>query len=108
MVHNKDKKISISTRTITGTDECGQDIEVWNPVPGLDNIWAYYRQLSGSEFWAAHRENVKEEVLFEINWRDDLDTSMRVEFRGKQYGITRIDNFEGNKQDLRIYAFKIE
>ena len=29
---------------------------------------------------------------------------MSIMFRGKEYGITRIDDFEGDKQDLVIYA----
>ncbi len=33
---------------------------------------------------------------------------MKVRFRGTDYGITRIDDFEGNKQDLVIYAYVIK
>lgn len=29
-------------------------------------------------------------------------------FRGKEYGITRIDDFEGDKQDLVIDAYVIK
>ena len=29
-------------------------------------------------------------------------------FRGKEYGITRIDDFEGDKQNLVIYAYVIK
>nr|WP_305728501.1 hypothetical protein [Bacillus sp. 491mf] len=32
---------------------------------------------------------------------------MKILFRGKEYGITRIDDFEGYKQDLTIYAYTI-
>ena len=45
-----------------------------------------------------------EECLFIINYRDDITTDMEVEFKGKYYDITRIDNFEGYKSDLSIYA----
>lgn len=106
-MHIKDKKISILKATVTGTNEIGEEITEWIPLPDLDNIWAYYRQLSGSEFWAAHRENVKEEVLFEINWRDDVDTTCQIRYKGEDYSITRIDNFEGYKDNLKIYAYKI-
>ncbi|MFK4412908.1 hypothetical protein ABH961_001445 [Bacillus sp. RC251] len=33
---------------------------------------------------------------------------MSIMFRGKEYGITRIDDFEGDKQDLVIYAYVIK
>ena len=35
-------------------------------------IWAYFRQLSGEEYYAAAAIQVTEEVLFRINWRDDI------------------------------------
>lgn len=33
---------------------------------------------------------------------------MSIMFRGKEYGITRIYDFEGDKQDLVIYAYVIK
>ncbi|SEJ43760.1 hypothetical protein SAMN04487780_10792 [Bacillus thuringiensis] len=33
---------------------------------------------------------------------------MSIMFRGKEYGITRIDDFEGDKQNLVIYAYVIK
>lgn len=102
----KDKKITILQNN-GYYDEYGQFISVWDPLPGGENIWAYYRQSSAQEFFSAAALNYKVEAIFEINWRDDIDTTMKILFRGKEYNITRIDNFEGNKQDLRIYAYSL-
>lgn len=52
-------------------------------------------------------EEVKKEKRW-IGWRNDLHPSMSIMFRGKEYGITRIDDFEGYKQDLVIYAYVIK
>ncbi|MCL2313210.1 MAG: phage head closure protein [Firmicutes bacterium] len=41
---------------------------------------------------------------FVINWRNDIDTNMEIEYNGKFYDITRIDVFEGYKEDLQIFA----
>lgn len=45
-----------------------------------------------------------EEVLFVINYRTNITTAHIVRFRGVDYDITRVDTFEGYKQDLTLYA----
>ncbi|EOP82969.1 hypothetical protein IGM_05164 [Bacillus cereus HuB4-4] len=103
----KDKKITIITATWT-EDEMGQRIPEWEPLHSAENIWAYYRQASADEFFGAAAIKYKVEAIFKIRWRNDIDTTMKVRFRGIDYGITRIDDFEGNKQDLVIYAYVIK
>lgn len=39
-----------------------------------------------------------------MNWRNDIDKDMRIEYNGKFYDITRIDVFEGYKEDLKVFA----
>jgi SPP1 family predicted phage head-tail adaptor len=98
----KDKKIELFKTEYT-RDNVGQSIPNLvsiTPTP----IWAYFRQLSGQEYFAAASTQSTEEVLFTINWRNDIDTYIQVKFRGKFYNITRIDPFEGNKTDLNLYC----
>jgi SPP1 family predicted phage head-tail adaptor len=106
-VHLKDKKISIQQRT-TITDPDGFQTTVWADVPGCSNIWAYYRQASGSEFYTAASTENKVEAIFEINYHAGLSTDMYVLFRGQYYGITRIDDYEGYKDTLRLEAYRWE
>ena len=70
----------------------------------IATVWAYFRQLSGKEVFAAATTNYKEEVLFTINYRTDLTTACVVRYRGVLYDITRIDTFEGYKEDLTLYC----
>jgi SPP1 family predicted phage head-tail adaptor len=100
----KDKKINILKQS-QERDDSGEPIDVFITV--AENIWAYYRQISGSEFFAAATSNTKVEAIFEINWRNDIDTTMVIEYKGEKYGITRIDDYEGYKNDLKIYAYKV-
>lgn len=51
---------------------------------------------------AAYRYD--EEVLFTINYRNDLTTACFVEYGGVNYNVTRIDTFEGYKQDITLYC----
>lgn len=101
-VHIKDKKIDIlQTQTIKVNGFTKVEL-----VPLYTNLWAYYRQASGDEIYAAAQIKSKVEVVFEINWRDNIDTTMKIGYKGKVYDITRIDDFEGGKNDLKIYAYR--
>ncbi|CAB3391635.1 phage head closure protein [Kyrpidia spormannii] len=102
----RDKKISI-LHGVTTVDSEGFQITTWEPIPGGENLWAYYRQAKASEFFQAAAVNYKVEALFEIAWRTGIDTTMRILFRGQQYEITRIDDFEGYKDTLLIYAYRV-
>lgn len=96
----KDKKITIQCDMSDGTEER----PVWEPLTGCENIWAYYRALSGKELFAAAKVQHEEDVLFVINFHAGVKAGMLVQFKGKRYEITRIDNFEGNKSDIKLYC----
>lgn len=98
----KDKKIRFIAETRT-VDDHGFASYVWQPVHS-GRLWAYYRQLSGSEFFASATVNETEEVLFVVNYRTGITTDMLVEYKGQYYEITRIDDFEGYKDDLSVYC----
>lgn len=99
----KDKKIEILESKIT-VDGIGNHISTLEPVG--PPVWAYFRQLSGKEVFAAATTNYKEEVQFTINYRTDLTTAHVIRYNGILYDITRIDTFEGYKEDLTLYCSK--
>ena len=99
----KDKKITILGTTY-GRDEWGNQVEILGPIPGGENIWAYVRHASGTEYYAARQVQQEVEMIFEINWRDDIGPDNWILYKGKEYNITRIDTFEDYKDTLRIYA----
>ena len=103
----KDKKITIMGVT-EGQNDLGDPIQIRGPIPGGENIWAYVRHTSGREYYAAKQVQAEEEMLFEINWRDDITPKNWIVYKGKEYNITRIDDFEGYKDTLRIYAYATE
>lgn len=98
----KDKKIRI-LQLFTGTNANGFPVEEWRPIHD-GRLWAYYRQLSGKEFYSSAMVNATEEVQFVVNWRRDVNSEMMVEYRGQYYDITRVDDFEGYKNDLGVYC----
>lgn len=99
----KDKKIDIMQVT-HGKDPEGFPIDTITAL--ASGVWAYFRQLSGKEFYAAAAVQATEEVLFTIGYRADITTANFIRFRGVDYDITRIDTFEGYKADLTLYCKK--
>jgi SPP1 family predicted phage head-tail adaptor len=97
----KDKKIEILSVTIVKDAE-GFSSELLTPI--APPLWAYFRQLSGAEIHANDATFSAEDVQFVINWRDDITTRHVVRFRGVLYDITRVDTFEGYKEDVTLYG----
>jgi len=101
----KDKKI-ILYRVEHVNDAAGFATAKYTPVHA-GQLWAYVRQLSAREFYAAQAAQRSEDMLFVVNWRADMSPDWLVRYRGVFYNITRVDTFEGYKQDLRLYAAKL-
>ena len=98
----KDKKITIYKKVMT-EDEWGNQRVSYQPIhPG--KLWAYVRQLSATEYFAAAAVQNKEEMLFTVNWRPDITPQMYIEYKGVWYDIKRVDTFEGYKENLHLYA----
>jgi len=99
----KDKKITIYRKSRI-KDSAGFGTTTYKAIHA-GRLWAYVRQLSAGEVYAAKTVQQKEEMLFTINWRNDINAAdCAIEYRGVIYDITRIDTFEGYKEDLKIYA----
>jgi SPP1 family predicted phage head-tail adaptor len=97
----KDKKIEILS-VQTSKDADGFSSEQLTPI--APPLWAYFRQLSGAEMHVNSATVPTEDVQFVINWRGDITTRHIIRFRGMLYDITRIDTFEGYREDLTVYG----
>lgn len=101
----KDKKIIIYF--YTGVNVGGVLEKQYKPIhPGT--LWAYVRQLSMQEFIAANAQQLSEDMIFQVNWREDLKPNSAgvafVVYKGRWYDVGRIDTFEGYKEDIKLYA----
>lgn len=105
--HLKDKKIVIY-KSVEGKDADGFRVSGYMRVHETPTLWAYFKQLSGSLFYASATTNNKEECLFYINYTDVLKRAYpqdyRIAYKGLVYEITRIDPYEDYKRDLALYA----
>jgi SPP1 family predicted phage head-tail adaptor len=100
--HLKDRKVTIYKSEST-IDDHGYVEEKWRPLSRA-GLWAYSRQLSAKEFFAAAAHQHQEERLFVINWRADILPGMTIHYKGKWYDIVRVDPFEDYKEDLKLSA----
>jgi len=97
----KDKKIEIlAVQSVI--NENGYAVETLEPI--CPPVWAYFRHLSGREYHAANAEHMQEEVLFTINWRNDIKNTHVIRYTGNLFDITRVDIFEGYKRDINLYC----
>lgn len=84
------------------------------PVAPLDDyedyisLWAESRYLRGRNFYAARAANVKTDVEFIIRYREDLDETMRVVYKGKNYEIEGITPLDSQNAFMMIKAYEIK
>ena len=97
----KDKKIEVRQQ-VTTRDSGGFAQTILQLVSAP--AWAYFRQLSGKEVFAAATTNYKQEVLFTINYHTDITNAHVACYNGVLYDIIRVDTFEGYKEDLTLYC----
>lgn len=71
-------------------------------------LWAEARFLRGRNFYAAKAANVKTDVEFIIRHQTDLDETMRVVHKGKNYEIEGIVPMDNNSSYIMIRAYEIK
>ncbi|MBD3950027.1 phage head closure protein [Tuanshanicoccus lijuaniae] len=105
----KDKKIQIY-KEIVKKDKFNTPIgKVISVVHA--GLWAYVRQTSAKEYMEYNyisSQQYQVEMLFTINYRENLDNTMLIRYNDKWYSILRIDYFEGDKKDILILAKSAE
>lgn len=92
-------------RFTTIVTENGFDVETWQDYK---TIWASISNLYGREYYQAAAIQVEKTVKFIIRYIEDVDTSTRILFRGKQYHITFIDNMKYANKFIEIKALEVE
>lgn len=99
----KDKQIKLIKRT-AASNAGGYAKVTYRYLTGL--IWAYTRQLSQDQTYAAHAHMTEEERYFVVNYRNDLVLYDLVEYKGVFYSITRLDTQDDYNTELFIYVEK--
>jgi SPP1 family predicted phage head-tail adaptor len=95
----------ILQKLTTLVNENGFEEEAWQ---NYKTVWASVSNLSGREYYQAAAVQAEKTVKLLIRYIQELDTSMRIFFKDKQYNITSIDNMKYANKYIEIKALEVE
>ena len=93
------------TRQEVHTDSMGNHTNVQVPYC---RRWAYANRTTGSEEEAGRVVREEESIYFVVRFDEETrqitSTGYQVEFHGKTYDITSVDNYRFRNESLTLYA----
>ncbi|WP_373181214.1 phage head closure protein [Clostridium butyricum] len=92
-------------RFTTVANDNGFEEEAW---VDFKIVWAAISNLHGREYFEAAAVQAEKTVKFIIRFIKDIDESMRIKFRDKQYNITSIDNIKYANKFIEIKAMEVD
>jgi len=104
----KDKKVKVFM--IERKREDGYEVKTKKYLHSKKSggIWAYVRDLTEQERFAALAVNVEQTIVFKFTFNEKLKADVMFEFKGTTYKKASTDSFEFNKTDLVIKAERCE
>lgn len=100
--------------------DLNQRITLLKPINSVDNngfeidsyyiykkVWAKVSNLRGKEYFFAEAIKAEQTVKFTIRYQKDIDTTMKILFRGKTYDINSIDNINYENRWIEIKALEV-
>lgn len=103
----KDKRIAVYSIG-TGRDLRENECKVKRYIHGRDGLWAYVRELTEREKFAAKAAGSEQSTVFKVNYNARLKAGQHLEFRGETFVIKSVDGFEYYKRDLTLRAERVK
>ncbi|WP_373898828.1 phage head closure protein [Haloimpatiens sp. FM7315] len=97
-------RITFQSFTTTVNDN-GFEVEAW---VDFKTVWAAVTNLHGREYFEAAAVKAENTVKFTIRYIPNIEPTMRVLFKGKQYNITSIDNIKYANKFIEIKAMEVD
>ena len=107
MAQIKDKKIAVYS-VETGRDLNGNEIKVKRYIHTHNGLWAYARELSEKEKFAAKAAGAEQSILFKVNYNKRIRAGLRLDFRGGTFVIQSVDGYEFYERDLTLRAERVK
>lgn len=89
----------------TAVNDNGFEIENW---VNFKTVWASVTNLHGREYFQAAAVKAENTVKFTIRYTPDIETTMRILFKGKQYNIVSIDNIKYANKFIEIKSMEVD
>lgn len=96
---NMDRKIVIQSLT-----DFGGGNKQWDTFA---TVWANKRILTGREFYAAQQRQSETNVVFEIWFLENVNSSMRISYDNKYYDILYLEEI-GRREGLKLFCIEKE
>jgi SPP1 family predicted phage head-tail adaptor len=93
------RRITIQ-KAVTASNSVGEDINTFSPVA---TVWAAPRAILLREATRLAGLSQSAEIKFEIRYRAGLDTGMALDYQGKQYEITSVEETP-DRSGLLLFA----
>ena len=107
MAEIKDKKIGIFS-VKSERDLSGHEVKVKRYIHDVNRLFAYVRELSEKEKFAAKAAGAEQSILFKINYNAKVKVGHFLDFGGDTFVIASIDGFEYYKRDLTLRAVGVK
>ena len=93
-------RVELQEQQIAQDPNTGEMVTTWVTIA---QPWAEIVPMSGREFMAAGAEQSEVRGRIVIRYRDDVDSSMRVVYRGRYYNILAVlPDAESGKEHLTL------
>ena len=103
----KDKKIRIYN-VEADRDLWQNERKVKRYIHDRNGLWAYARELSEREKFAAKAAGSEQSIVFKINYNNRVKAGLHLEFGGDTFVIKSVDGFEYYKHDLTLRAERVK
>lgn len=87
-----------------GTDSDGFPITKWTKYK---TVWAEIKTLKGKTFYESASDQVQDIIQIGVRYRDDVDESMRIQYKNKVYRIVSMNNDDMNNQWLTVHVREV-
>ncbi len=102
----KDKRIFIY-EIVAKRDTHGNEIKAKKYIHSKIGLWAYVREMSEREKFAAKTAGAEVSMVFKVNYNKKIKAGQYLEFKGETFIMESIDGFEYYKRDLTLNAKRI-
>ena len=99
----KDKKIAIY-EIASKRDTHGNEIKAKKYIHSKCGLWAYVREMSKREKFAAKAVGTELSTVFKINYNKKIKVGQYIEFKGETFLVESVDGYEYYKRDLTLNA----
>jgi SPP1 family predicted phage head-tail adaptor len=99
-----DQRITLQYR-VANVLPSGENKYTWANLATAPEVWAEANPVRGREFFAAAQMQAENPVAFRINYRSDIDATMRVVWRSQAHDIAAAPvDLRGAKESLWLYT----